>query len=101
MPLSSSSLSWEAPGISRSMTKVFMVSPSWVWSVLAVQSTVSAPIAAAIGEDAVLCRARCRTSARPVTGHELVRPGRLAHLAARRELHHVGLDVEHGRPVDG
>ena len=33
--------------------------------------------------------------------HELLGPGGLAHLAARRELAHVGLDVEHGRAVDG
>src|SRR5437868_1931323 len=37
----------------------------------------------------------------PVVAHQLAGPGRLVHRAARCELHHEGLDVEHRRAVDG
>ena len=48
----------------------------------------------------LLARARASAAVSEVVGHDLVDPAGLADLAARTELPHVGLDVEHRRAVD-
>src|SRR5579864_7821017 len=42
-----------------------------------------------------------RGASSEVSGHQFVGPGRLAGLATRPELDHIGLDVQDRRPVDG